>query len=357
MDPFTFTAIVTVAGKYGVKVLAEALSGNPAVGDVAADLFSALTRTENRLAERFTEIESQLEELLEQPYGVALGTGLRTLLDINPLQEPKSRQPEISTARIFFKQAASAARTDLQEAVAERYLLLTAVMLGDAWAAQQAFDRFDVLTTEALLTYTKTNEDAQKQGSARAKATPWRSRDQAASAANSDASLSRQMMVVNLFTETATLAELVGYPQRAQFLPRKVPGKAEIDCRREDSRRCQAGVIAANWKTIDYHQSFLPAPLSSSQIRLVTVTIDVVVRLQQPLRQPVSLTLELHGDPAISIDQPQVLAPGELERQIVVDRHSIPYSGTQPSIPQVTLKVCGGVINFRASLAPAPKAG
>jgi hypothetical protein len=78
--------------------------------------------------ERLRDIELKLDELLEQPYRMALGTGGRYLLEVGVGRT--NRAHDLDRARDAFIEATAAARSSLQEAIAERYLLLTTIAHG-----------------------------------------------------------------------------------------------------------------------------------------------------------------------------------------------------------------------------------
>lgn len=345
-----FQAIFKVAGKYGVKALGVALTNNPMVGEVAGDLFEALIQTENRIDERLSQIENQLAEVLEQSYLVALRSGLRTLLDVNQLDEPSEQRADIKMARRSFVEAASAARTNLQRIVAERYLILTAIMLDNPAAAQQAFDRFDLLVTEALFTYTKMKEDARRGKSSSTRMLSKRGNPPSV-ISNLEAIESMRTIISNLFTETAVFAELAGHQPRAQFLDPKVHGELGIDCGRGESQCCQAGVISATWKKLYVHESSMAMPISGSPnaITMTAMEIEVDLTAHQRLSQPVPVSLELQSDPVIPIGQEDVLGAGARELQIRVERQSLPYGFFSFSMPPVALKVCLNAVSIRTS--------
>ena len=59
----------------------KTLTGVDELGELTGELVRALTASESRIDERLDRIESGLDELLEQSYGVAVRRGVRYLLD------------------------------------------------------------------------------------------------------------------------------------------------------------------------------------------------------------------------------------------------------------------------------------
>jgi hypothetical protein len=116
------TALLTIGGAHGVSVLVKALSGSGELGQLSSELFRALTESESRIDSRLSTIEDLLDDLLEQPYSVALGDGVRHFLDAGITSA--ERATELDRARDKFITATSAARSPLQRAIAERYILL-----------------------------------------------------------------------------------------------------------------------------------------------------------------------------------------------------------------------------------------
>ncbi|MFF1637685.1 hypothetical protein ACFVXA_08650 [Streptomyces sp. NPDC058246] len=91
MEPVTVT---TLLAQYGVRQLVGALGGNPALGDLAAQLFGVVLASENRWSEQLAGIERRLDEVLEQRYSTAVGFGpLR--IEWNRVERSPSRRPQI----------------------------------------------------------------------------------------------------------------------------------------------------------------------------------------------------------------------------------------------------------------------
>ncbi|SEP38242.1 hypothetical protein [Amycolatopsis saalfeldensis] len=149
MEPLT--AVAMIATKYGVSALIGALSGNQDLSGLASELVGTLVASEDRLGERLGTIGRQLEEVLEQRYSTAIAAGQRTLLDAAATPDPLVRSAELTRARDLFRDAAASARTPLQVAVAERYVVLCAIALGREDAARTALGLLDKSALEALL--------------------------------------------------------------------------------------------------------------------------------------------------------------------------------------------------------------
>ncbi len=125
MEPIS--ALLILAGSHGAMALVKSLTGVDELGQLSGELVRALAASESRIDERLDRIESSLDELLEQSYGVAVGRGVRYLLDATG-SSGVTRERDLDRARDAFVEATAAARAPLQQAVAERYLLL--VLLG-----------------------------------------------------------------------------------------------------------------------------------------------------------------------------------------------------------------------------------
>ncbi|WP_284745550.1 hypothetical protein [Amycolatopsis sp. RTGN1] len=149
MEPLT--AITMIAAKYGVSGVIGALTGNQELGSLSAELVGALSASEDRLAEKLAGIESQLDQVLEQRYSAAIGAGLRTLLDAGATTDPRARADEVVRARDLFRDAGASARSPLQVAVAERYLVLCAIALGRPEVARTALGLLHKTAFEALI--------------------------------------------------------------------------------------------------------------------------------------------------------------------------------------------------------------
>jgi len=82
MEPLT--ALLGLVAAHGASIIVKSLSGNEALGSLSGELVKKLAETESRIEEQLAGIESTLDELLEQRYAVALGSGVRFMLDAIP---------------------------------------------------------------------------------------------------------------------------------------------------------------------------------------------------------------------------------------------------------------------------------
>ena len=146
--PIPITAVVSIAGAYGAKVLVKALGGSNEVAGVSGELVKALAESESRIEERLRGIEDALDELLEQRYGAALGKGLRFFLDAVE-GAAGNRGRDLEHAREAFIEASAAAKSKLQEALAERYVLLSVLAQGDMALVSVSLAQMECAATAA----------------------------------------------------------------------------------------------------------------------------------------------------------------------------------------------------------------
>jgi hypothetical protein len=123
------SAILVLAGARGAAALVRAISGSSDLSELSNDLFKALAESESSIDARLSNIEDLLDKLLEERYKVALSSGIRFLIDGLAATTPTSRSQDFHWARESFVEAVSAAHSSLQQAIAERYLLLSVVGL------------------------------------------------------------------------------------------------------------------------------------------------------------------------------------------------------------------------------------
>jgi hypothetical protein len=159
------TALMMIGGSYGANALVKTLGGSTDLSSLAGDLVKALAETESKIDERLTGIELKLDELLEQRYTVAVHTGVRYLLDAIPAQK-KSRRHDLDRARNSFIEAQSAARSYLQKAIAERYLLLCFLGLKRTELVGPALARVEGLAMTAAFEAMVLTEHNRKQAGA-----------------------------------------------------------------------------------------------------------------------------------------------------------------------------------------------
>ena len=149
MEPLT--AITLLAAQYGIRQVVAALTGNQEMSALAGEMFRQLSASEDRLSSHLTHIEEQLDQVLEQPYKTAIGAGARGLLDVIATKDSRARRQDLMQARERFRDATAAAQSQLQRAVAERYLLLCAIALDRKGAAKTALAQLNCAATTAAL--------------------------------------------------------------------------------------------------------------------------------------------------------------------------------------------------------------
>lgn len=138
-----FVAVIAgVAAKYGAQALIKALGGSEVQSSAGGELAAALLRSEAQVAAQLNQLEGMLDEVLEQRFTVEMASGSRLLTDA--LSGAANRRlQQVELARSHFIQAASAARSSLQRAHAERQLLVAALVLGDIDGVTRAIPRVE----------------------------------------------------------------------------------------------------------------------------------------------------------------------------------------------------------------------
>ena len=149
MEPLT--AIILLAAQYGIREVVAALTGNQEMSALAGEVFRQMSASEDRLSSHLTSIEVRLDQVLEQPYETAIGAGQRGLLDVVGTEDSRARREDLMQVRERFRDASAAARSPLQVAMAERYLLLCAIALGRQDAAKTALGQLNRAATTAAL--------------------------------------------------------------------------------------------------------------------------------------------------------------------------------------------------------------
>ena len=155
MEPIS--ALLVIAGSHGAAALVRSLTGVDELGQLSSELVRALTASESRIDERLERIESGLDELLDQSYSVAARRGVRYLLDATG-SRGATREHDLDRARDAFVEATAAARGPLQQAVAERYLLLVLLGLGRGDATPASLVRVEEHATASAFDALRTSE-------------------------------------------------------------------------------------------------------------------------------------------------------------------------------------------------------
>jgi hypothetical protein len=360
MEPLT--ALAVIATKHGVAGLVGALTGDQTLSELAVELVGALAESENRLAERLAGIEQRLDEVLEQPYSIAIGTGLRTLLDAGRTTDASLRTEELNRARDTFRGAVASARTSLQTAVAERYLALCAVALGRQETARTALEQLNVAAFGALLDAVDAAGQAHAQARKQIEGTTWFRRDERIfGLGNSivDAAAQAGELAGHLLREAGVLAEGIGdgplptLRKRPARRNRLQPDAFPVDrweIRPSGGEPARFGPISVTWHSVVVRQDepskaptgpILPGRVSPAPVR--TVDVDVTVRTEPVLSRNLSISFE--NSPVRDILATGLITDGALragQRELRLRRA---VTGTGPSYDP-TLHV-GGVLLFR----------
>lgn len=235
MEPFT--VLLAIGGARGVGILVKALSGSSELGELSSELFQALTESESRVDERLSRIEGLLEEVSKQPYDVALGEGVRYLMNAFAASERRATELELARQR-FITATSAAARFPLRRAIAERYLMLCLFALDrldqvpmsirqmEAAATAAAFDS---AFTDAVIAERDWKTAAKLLNRRDAEAGRSGSQGRADPAAIRKAAIEGIAICGRLLGEAALLAPALGLPARAALpedsgaVPMRVP--------------------------------------------------------------------------------------------------------------------------------------
>jgi hypothetical protein len=123
------SGILTLAAKYGGKVVVLTLTGNEGAASATSEIVAALLEGESRLEQQLDSIQVQLEEVLDQRFLVELEAGTRFLRDsLRSLPRPPINDLQLAQEHLTL--AVSAGRSELQRARAQRLLVLTYLLMG-----------------------------------------------------------------------------------------------------------------------------------------------------------------------------------------------------------------------------------
>jgi hypothetical protein len=143
--------IAGIAAQYGIKQVIGALTGSNTVGDVASELFGALSASTEQIDKRLARVEELLHEVLDQQFRIAYKRGFSYLAEASrPGRAKTDRQADLERARDSLISASSAARDSLQSALAERLQALACVALEDTAAADGCRQRLEVAIGEVV---------------------------------------------------------------------------------------------------------------------------------------------------------------------------------------------------------------
>ncbi|MDG4834111.1 hypothetical protein O7627_33140 [Solwaraspora sp. WMMD1047] len=159
MDPLTL--IISLVGLIKVDSVFAWLRGEPPLSELFTELRSQLAEDEQRLHLRLAAIEQLLEALLEQEHQHSLRKGVRILIDV--ANGASDAEADLRRARDLFVNAATSARSPLQVALAERYILVCALVLADAPRATTAYDQLRWNAFEGALQATRAVRNSHEQ--------------------------------------------------------------------------------------------------------------------------------------------------------------------------------------------------
>jgi WD40 repeat protein len=213
MEPIS--ALLFLVGAYGVSAVVRTLSGSSDLGALSAELFKALRESESHIDARLSKIEGLLDKLLEQRYSVALSVGVQRFLDASEAVQTSDRSSDLKHARGAFIEATAAAQSCLQKAVAERYLLLTALAQGRSDLAPAYLTAMESTTTAAafeamaLTEWNSSSYELMLQGKVKESDPGGRPQDEVRAAA-----LESLELCGRLLAEGSALAPELGLPPR-----------------------------------------------------------------------------------------------------------------------------------------------
>ncbi|MDF2561546.1 MAG: hypothetical protein K0R99_2992 [Microbacterium sp.] len=147
MDPVT--GAMLVVAQFGVRQVGKTFLGDDA-GALLASILGVLTQTDESQA-RLIAVEQKLDTLIEQRFTVGVDVGARLLRQsLLPNRSQAGRESDLGKAEAALLEAAQAARTRLQVAVAERLLILTRIAAGEAALAQDSVELFQCAVGDAI---------------------------------------------------------------------------------------------------------------------------------------------------------------------------------------------------------------
>jgi hypothetical protein len=138
-----------MVAQVGARRLVGALAGDDA-GGLAAGVLGLLTQVEQSQS-RLISLEQQMKVLLEQRYTVSLHNGTRLLKQsAMSRRAAQAREGDLDAAAASLMDAAHAATTPIQAAVAERQLFLAQMKRGDLELARGAWRNLDMHVGDAI---------------------------------------------------------------------------------------------------------------------------------------------------------------------------------------------------------------
>ena len=307
MEPLT--AITLLAAQYGIRQVVAALTGNQEASALAGEIFRQLSASEDRLSSHLNHIEEQLDQVLEQPYETAIGAGARGLLDVVATEDSKARRKDLMQARERFRDATAAARSSLQRAVAERYLLLCAVALGRPDVAKTALGQLNREATMAALDVVDTMHDAydmarsylEDRGEARGFGKERRLTTRAGEIRHGASEAAR--VVANLLSEAGVVGQTLGQTQPPAISA--VPPEPRFSLGRSRGMwqvvpnspgPVRVGAFIVTWDRFELSGPTLADVRAASRYRVGTgytrdVQVDVKIEADPPLTRSVPIRL------------------------------------------------------------------
>lgn len=147
MEPLS--ALALLVAQVGARRLVGALAGDDA-GGLAAGVLGLLNQVEQSQS-RLISLEQQMNVMLEQRYTISLNNGTRLLKQsAMPGQAAAERRTDLDNAASSLMDAAHAARSPVQAAIAERQLLLVELKRGNIPKARAAWQNLDLHVGEAI---------------------------------------------------------------------------------------------------------------------------------------------------------------------------------------------------------------
>lgn len=138
-----------MVAQVGARRLVGALAGDDA-GGLAAGVLGLLNQVEQSQS-RLISLEQQMNVMLEQRYTISLNNGTRLLKQsAMPGQAAAERRTDLDNAASSLMDAAHAARSPVQAAIAERQLLLVELKRGNIPKARAAWQNLDLHVGEAI---------------------------------------------------------------------------------------------------------------------------------------------------------------------------------------------------------------
>ncbi|NUT47440.1 MAG: hypothetical protein HOV94_09060 [Saccharothrix sp.] len=323
MEPVT--ALTALSISQGAAGVVRVLGDVKTLREFVQSVTGRETRVEVRLAALaglLANLDRKADEQLDQRYVVAMGVGVRAFGDAVSAEDQDFAHQELLTARDRFREAAAAARSSLEAAHAERYLMLSYLVLGQVEAAHNAWKRLNTASSTALRDAAQHHRDRIRLAdarTARAKALGGRT---AANDGNEAAAVVKEAadmagLAVRYLREAAAAAVVFGLPPA----PRLSAVESWSDWPREGLLGAlveDSSDIAHRWRVEPAHPGVVTVGVTSVEWRRLAATpvegdpapsfltrvfgytgpkcdvdIEVRVRFQAPLSRATAVTLAI----------------------------------------------------------------